>query len=56
MHGACDVCGGKGEVHTEFWLGDHLEDPGVDRIVLKRICSKWDGDMDCSIWLRIGTD
>jgi hypothetical protein len=37
-----------GEVHTGFWWGnlrkgDHLEDTGVDRIMLKWIFRKWDG-------------
>ena len=37
------------EVHTEFWWGtltegDHIEDPGVDRIIiLKQIFEKWGG-------------
>jgi hypothetical protein len=36
------------EVHTGFWRGDlrergHLEDPGVDRmIIIKWILKKWD--------------
>jgi hypothetical protein len=30
-----------GEMHTGFWLGDHLEDLGVDeRILLKWIFKK----------------
>jgi hypothetical protein len=38
-------------VHTGFWLGDlrvgaHLEDPGVDgMIILKWIFKKWHGGM-----------
>jgi hypothetical protein len=36
-----------GEVHTEYWWGDHLKDPGVEmRITLKLIFNKWNGDMD----------
>jgi len=39
---------GRGEVHTGFWLEnlrerDHLEDPGIARIILKWIFRKWDG-------------
>jgi len=41
---------GRGEVHTGFWWGnlrerDHLEDPGVDGIIiLKWNFKKWDGE------------
>jgi hypothetical protein len=36
-------------VHTGFWWGDlregdHLEDLSVDRIILKWIFKKWDGE------------
>ena len=39
--------GGRGEAYTGFRLGnlrerDHLEDPGIDRIMLRWIFSKWD--------------
>jgi hypothetical protein len=46
-----------GEGHTEIWLGDHLEDLGVDRrIILKLIFKKWDGEAwTGSIWPWIGT-
>jgi hypothetical protein len=34
----------------------HLEDPGVDGIVLKWICKEWDvGVWTGLAWLRIGT-
>jgi len=53
---------GRGEVHTGFWCGDlkvrdHLEDPGVDRmIILKWIFRKWDGGAWTGlIWFRIWT-
>ena len=51
---------GRGEVCTEFWLGnlrerDHLEDPDVDgRIILRWIFRKWDvGGMD---WIDVAQD
>ena len=43
---------GRGELNTGFWCGnltegDHLQDPGIgERIILKWIFRKWDGDMD----------
>jgi hypothetical protein len=45
---------GRGEVHTEFCLGDfregdHLKDPGVDgRVILKRFFQKvgWGHELD----------
>jgi hypothetical protein len=52
---------GKREVHTGFWWGDlregdHLEDPGVDRmIILKWIFKMWDATWAGLSWLRIGT-
>jgi hypothetical protein len=38
----------RGKVYTEFWWGnlrerDHLEDPGIDRIILRWIFRRWDG-------------
>jgi hypothetical protein len=38
---------GRGEAYTGFWCGnrrerDHLEGPGVDRIILRWIFRKWD--------------
>jgi hypothetical protein len=44
--GACSTNGGKGIVHTGFWLEnlrerDHLEDPGMDgRIILKWLMNR----------------
>jgi hypothetical protein len=36
-------------------VGDHLKDPDVDeRIILKWIFEKWDGEWIELIWLRIG--
>jgi len=34
---------------------DHLEDPGVDRIILKSIFRKWDGVWTGLIWVRTET-
>jgi len=50
-----------GEVRTGFWWEnlrerDHLEDPGVDWIIiLKLIYKQWDGAWIGMIWVRIGT-
>jgi hypothetical protein len=63
MGGACSTYGGRGEVHTGFWWGSlkervYLEDPEVDdRIILKCVFKKWDGEVWTGlICLRIGTD
>jgi hypothetical protein len=51
----------RGEMHTGLWWGnlregDHLIDPGVDRmILLKWIFEKWYGVWTGSMWLMIGT-
>ena len=61
MGGACRIWG-RGELHTEFCLGnprerDHLQDPGVyGRIIIRWTFRKWDvGVLTGSIWLRIET-
>jgi hypothetical protein len=47
--------------HAEFWWGDarerdHLEDQGVNGIILKLIFKKWDRKAWTElIWHRIGT-
>jgi hypothetical protein len=52
--------GKRGDVHTGFWWGnlserDHLEDLGIDRIVLKWIFKQWDRDPLTELfWLKIG--
>jgi len=53
---------GRGQVYTEFWLGnlrerDHLEDPDIDgRIILGWISRRWDVGMWTGLgWPRIGT-
>jgi hypothetical protein len=46
-------------VHTGFWwgklrVGDHLKDPGIDRIILKWIFERLDGgSMD---WIDLAQD
>jgi hypothetical protein len=49
-------------VYTGFWWGilrerDHLEDPGIDRmIILRYMLREWDVRVwTGSMWLRIGT-
>ena len=43
---------GRGEVHTGFWWENlreegHSKNPDVDeKMILKWILEKWDGDMD----------
>ena len=59
MGGACSTYGG--EVHKRFWWGnlrerDHLEVPGVDKLILRWIFRKWDVGVWTGLsWLRIGT-
>jgi len=55
---ACSTHGGIGEVRTGFWWGNlrernHLEDPGIDRIILRWIFRKWNGDM---YWIDMAQD
>jgi hypothetical protein len=50
-----------GQAHTRFWPGnlrekDHLEDLGVDGIILNWIFKWSDGEAwTALLWLRIGT-
>jgi hypothetical protein len=43
---------GRGEAYTGFWLGnlrkrDHLGNPVVYEIILRRIFRKWDVSVNC---------
>ena len=48
-------------MYTGFRWGDlrerdHLEDVGVDEVIIKRIIKEWDGEAGTGlIWLRLGT-
>jgi len=48
-------------VHTGFWWGDlteraHLEDLGINGIILKWMFKKWEGEAWTGLlWLKIGT-
>jgi hypothetical protein len=45
---------GGGGVHRGFWWGNHLENLGVDgMIILRRTLRKWDGGM---IWINLAQD
>jgi len=61
MGGTCSTYGGE-EVYTGFWWGnlwerDHLEEPGVDGLIILRwIFRKCDvGAWTGLLWFRIGT-
>jgi hypothetical protein len=49
----------RGEVHTGFWWGnlrerDHVEDPGVDRKIIRRwLFKKWDWVME---WIDLAQE
>jgi hypothetical protein len=51
---------GRGEAYTGFWCEnlrerDHLEDPGVEGMILRWIFRQWGvGARTGLIWLRIG--
>ena len=59
MGGPCSTYGE--DVHTGFGYGhlrerEHLEDPGINRVILRWSFRKWDlGQWTGASWLRIGT-
>jgi hypothetical protein len=59
MGRACSTYGGEKRCIQNIWWGNlgergHWEDPGVDeRMILRWIFRKWDGDMD---WIDLAQD